>query len=122
MSASRPGSRWRAGPSWSRSSRRTGDELADHPWGHWAEQAAAASPAGASPAGRSAAAGRVTRWNAKKDLSLVPLRPELVIEVAYDHMEGDRFRHTAQLRRWRPDRTPLSCTYEQLERPVVVQP
>jgi ATP-dependent DNA ligase len=48
----------------------------------------------------------------------VPLRPDLVVEVAYDQMEGDRFRHTAQFRRWRPDRTPQSCTYEQLDRPV----
>lgn len=62
--------------------------------------------------------GGVTRWNAGKDLSWVALRPELVCEVAYDHMEGGRFRHTAQFRRWRPDREPASCTYEQLERPV----
>jgi ATP-dependent DNA ligase len=62
--------------------------------------------------------GGVTRWNAGKDLSWVPLRPELVCEVAYDHMEGGRFRHTAQFRRWRPDREPASCTYEQLDRPV----
>ena len=62
--------------------------------------------------------GGVTRWNAGKDLSWVALRPELVCEVAYDHMEGGRFRHTAQFRRWRPDREPDSCTYEQLERPV----
>ena len=62
--------------------------------------------------------GGVTRWNAGKDLSWVPLRPELVCEVAYDHMEGGRFRHTTQFRRWRPDRTPKSCTYAQLERPV----
>jgi ATP-dependent DNA ligase len=48
----------------------------------------------------------------------VPLRPDLVVEVAYDHMEGTRFRHTAQFRRWRPDREPQSCTYEQLDRPV----
>jgi ATP-dependent DNA ligase len=62
--------------------------------------------------------GNVSRWNAQKDLSFVPLRPELVVEVAYDHMEGDRFRHTAQFRRWRTDRDPASCTYEQLEEPV----
>ncbi len=48
----------------------------------------------------------------------MPLRPELVVEVAYDHMEGARFRHTAQFRHWRPDRDPASCTYEQLDRPV----
>ena len=63
-----------------------------------------------------AAAG--SRWNAKKDLSFVPLRPELVVEVRYEHMEGDRFRHLAQFNRWRDDRTPESCTYEQLEEPV----
>jgi ATP-dependent DNA ligase len=62
--------------------------------------------------------GGVTRWNAGKDLTWVPLRPDLVCEVAYDHMEGGRFRHTAQFRRWRPDRTPQSCTYGQLDRPV----
>ena len=59
-----------------------------------------------------------SRWNSGKDLSFVPLRPELVAEVAYDAMEGTRFRHTAQFRHWRPDRSPESCTYEQLERPV----
>jgi ATP-dependent DNA ligase len=62
--------------------------------------------------------GGVTRWNAGKDLSWVPLRPELVCEVAYDHMEGGRFRHTAQFRRWRPDRDPATCGYDQLDRPV----
>jgi ATP-dependent DNA ligase len=60
----------------------------------------------------------VSRWNNAKDLSFEPLRPELVVEVAYDHMEGPRFRHVAHFRRWRPDRDPRSCTYEQLERPV----
>lgn len=59
-----------------------------------------------------------SRWNAGKDLSFVPLRPERVVEVRYDHMEGERFRHTAQFNRWRPDRDPRSCTYEQLEQPV----
>jgi ATP-dependent DNA ligase len=62
--------------------------------------------------------GNPSRWNARKDMSWEPLRPELVVEVAYDHMEGRRFRHTAQFRRWRPDRDPASCTYAQLERPV----
>jgi ATP-dependent DNA ligase len=60
----------------------------------------------------------VSRWNNGKDLSFVPLRPERVVEVRYDYMEGLRFRHTAQFERWRPDREPRSCTYEQLERPV----
>jgi ATP-dependent DNA ligase len=59
-----------------------------------------------------------SRWNAGKDLSFTPLRPERVIEVRYDYMEGIRFRHTAQFVRWRPDRDPESCTYEQLEQPV----
>ena len=59
-----------------------------------------------------------SRWNAGKDLSFVPLRPERVVEVRYDHMEGVRFRHTAQFVRWRPDRTPGSCTFAQLDRPV----
>jgi ATP-dependent DNA ligase len=62
--------------------------------------------------------GMPSRWNAKKDLSFEPLEPALVVEVAYDHMEGRRFRHTAQFRRWRPDRDPASCTYEQLESPI----
>ncbi len=59
-----------------------------------------------------------SRWNAGKDLSFVPLRPERVVEVRYDYMEGERFRHTTQFVRWRPDREPRSCTYGQLERPV----
>ena len=59
-----------------------------------------------------------SRWNVGKDLSFVPLRPERVVEVRYDHMEGTRFRHTAQFARWRPDRSPTSCTFEQLEEPV----
>lgn len=83
-------------------------DLSLHPWGEWADQAAHVG--GRLP-------GAVSRWSAGKDLSFVPLRPELVVEVAYDHMEGDRFRHTAQFRRWRSDRTPESCTYEQLEAP-----
>jgi ATP-dependent DNA ligase len=62
--------------------------------------------------------GEPSRWNRDKDMSFVPLRPELVVEVAYDHMEGARFRHTAQFRSWRPDRDAASCTYAQLERPV----
>ena len=62
--------------------------------------------------------GAASRWNAGKDLSFVPLRPERVAEVGYDHMEGERFRHTAQLKRWRPDRDPLTCGYAQLEQPA----
>ncbi len=84
-------------------------DLAGHPWASWAEQ-------GDAPADRMP--GAVSRWNAKKDLSWVALRPELVVEVAYDQMEGRRLRHTARFRRWRPDRTPESCGYDQLEVPV----
>ena len=62
--------------------------------------------------------GGLSRWSGSKDLSWEPLRPDLVAEVAYDHMEGRRFRHTAQFRRWRPDRDPRSCRYDQIERPV----
>ncbi len=62
--------------------------------------------------------GEPSRWNRDKDTSFVPLRPELVVEVRYDHMEGARFRHTAQLQRFRPDRDAASCTYAQLDRPV----
>ena len=79
----------------------------EHPW---------SSPDGGNLGDRRP--GGVTRWNAGKDLSWVPLRPELVCEVAYDHMEGGRFRHTTQFRRWRPDREPRSCGYSQLDRPV----
>jgi len=95
-------------------------ELDEHPWGHWAAQAATTigQPAAGPATGGQRVPGAISRWNAKKDLSFVPLRPELVIEVAYDQMEGDRFRHTAHWRRPRPDRTPESCTYEQLEKPV----
>lgn len=76
----------------------------DHPW-NWAGE-------------RTPRKNETSRWNAGKDLSFVPLRPERVVEVRYDHMEGRRFRHTAQFSRWRADRDPRSCTYEQLEQPV----
>jgi ATP-dependent DNA ligase len=95
-----------------------------HPWAGWAEAAAtAATAAHAAPADGAAPdaqrmPGAVSRWTGKKDLSWVPLRPDLVIEVKYEAMEGDRFRNPAQFVRWRPDREPRSCTYEQLERPV----
>lgn len=85
-------------------------DLSDHPWGSWAEADQAARRPGAA----------VSRWNTGKDLSFVPLRPDLVCEVGYDAMEGSRFRHTAQFRRWRPDRLPQTCTYAQLERPVSI--
>jgi ATP-dependent DNA ligase len=80
----------------------------NHPW-DWAKLAEGS---------RTPRSSEFSRWNVGKDLSFVPLRPELVVEVRYEHMEGDRFRHTAQFNRWRPDRDPRSCTYEQLEEPV----
>ncbi|MGW0738091.1 ATP-dependent DNA ligase [Streptomyces sp. NPDC002851] len=85
-------------------------ETGEHPWAAWADEAAHET---------ARLPGAPSRWSGTKDLSWVPLRPERVAEVAYDHMEnGARFRHTAQFRRWRPDRSPLSCTYDQLEEPV----
>jgi ATP-dependent DNA ligase len=81
----------------------TGD---DHPWADWQDPASGRRP------------GAESRWSSGKDLSFTPLRPERVLEVAYDHMEGTRFRHTAQFRRWRDDRDPASCTFAQLEEPV----
>jgi ATP-dependent DNA ligase len=59
--------------------------------------------------------GATSRWNRGKDLSWEPLRPERVAEVAYDHLQGDRFRHATRLVRWRPDRSPGTCRYDQLE-------
>ncbi|WP_159809819.1 ATP-dependent DNA ligase [Cellulomonas citrea] len=80
-------------------------DLSEHPWGDSAQ-------------GRTPREAERSRWAAGRDLSFVPLRPERVVEVAYDHMEGDRFRHTTQFRRWRPDRDSASCTYAQLAEPV----
>ncbi|KQY55575.1 MULTISPECIES: ATP-dependent DNA ligase [unclassified Nocardioides] len=84
-------------------------DIADHPWGRWNEFLTA------NP---DRVPGTQSRWSAGKDLSFTPLRPERVLEVGYDHMEGRRFRHTAQFKRWRPDRDPESCGYDQLEEPV----
>jgi ATP-dependent DNA ligase len=85
---------------------------AEHPWvGPGADR---------PPTGTAARApgGEPSRWNRGRDTSWVPLRPERVVEVGYDHLEGHRFRHTTQFRRWRPDRDPAGCTYAQLEQPV----
>jgi ATP-dependent DNA ligase len=79
-------------------------DVADHPWSWAAEM-------GQAPDGGS-------RWDPKKDLSFVPLRPERVVEVRYDYLEGARFRHPPQFLRWRPDRDPASCGYAQLEQPT----
>ncbi len=91
------------------------DELAplvttfdDHPWAWAAQESGERTPRKAE----------TSRWNSGKDLSFVPLRPERVVEVRYDYMEGVRFRHTAQFVRWRDDREPASCTYGQLEQAV----
>src|SRR5262249_18250158 len=78
--------------------------LENHPWRQWAEWDGEQRKPGAG-----------SRWSAGKDLSWEPLRPELVVEVAYDHMQGKRFRHTAQFRRWRTDKNPTDCTFDQLE-------
>ena len=86
------------------------DALRDHPWREW----------GGTDETSTRMPGAPSRWNATKDLSWEPLRPELVAEVAYEHLQGDRFRHTARFVRWRPDRDPGSCTYQQLEHPVPV--
>jgi len=83
--------------------------IAEHPWGHWAEFLTA------NP---DRVPGTQSRWSQGKDLSFTPLRPERVLEVKYDHMEGRRFRHTAHFKRWRPDRDAESCRYDQLEEPV----
>ena len=80
--------------------------LNNHPWANWGQ--AANSEGDRMP-------GAPSRWNRDKDLSWEPLRPELVVEVAYEHMQGDRFRHMSQFRRWRTDKTPAQCTYAQLE-------
>jgi ATP-dependent DNA ligase len=79
--------------------------LDDHPWREWA---AAGEAIDRMPGGQS-------RWSAGKDLSWEPLRIERVCEVKYDHMQGNRFRHAAVFLRWRPDKPPRECSYEQLE-------
>ena len=84
--------------------------LDDHPWAWAKEEEGARTPRHSE----------FSRWSAGKDLTFVPLRPERVVEVKYDHMEGDRFRHTAQFVRWRDDRDPASCTYAQLEEPASI--
>jgi ATP-dependent DNA ligase len=80
-----------------------------HPWAEWAEWAEAAEAAGQR------LPGATSRWNRGKDLSWEPLRLERVVEVAYDHLQGDRFRHGTTFLRWRPDKQPADCRYDQLE-------
>ena len=83
--------------------------LDGHPWAEWAEWEAAAR------AGGQRMPGATSRWNRGRDLSWEPLRAERVCEVAYDHLQGDRFRHATTFLRWRPDKAPAQCTYDQLE-------
>lgn len=88
---------------------------AGHPWFGWIASVGAGAEDGAGrrdPDRR--APGSVSRWSQGKDQSWVPLRAERVVEVTYDHMQGSRFRHTAHFVRWRPDKDPRECTYEQL--------
>jgi len=82
-----------------------------HPWADWAEWASM----GATDASGQRLPGATSRWNRGKDLSWVALRPERVVEVAYDHLQGDRFRHATTFKRWRPDKRPADCRYDQLE-------
>ena len=85
--------------------------LDGHPWGEWAEWA----QAGATDASGQRLPGATSRWNRGKDLSWEPLRAERVVEVAYDHLQGDRFRHGTTFVRWRPDKPADGCRYDQLE-------
>jgi ATP-dependent DNA ligase len=91
------------------------DELApyrhpsEHPWADWAEWMVEGTSDGRR------LPGGLSRWNATKDLSFELLRPDLVVEAAFEHLQGQRLRHTARFRRWRPDRDPLGCTYEQMD-------
>jgi ATP-dependent DNA ligase len=85
------------------------EALEGHPWKEWAAWSAEAEAAGQRMPGAS------SRWNRSKDLSWEPLRAERVAEVAYDHLQGDRFRHATTFRRWRPDKTPPDCRYDQLD-------
>lgn len=86
-------------------------DISEHPWSRWMTPS---EGDGRQP-------GAPSRWNAGKDQSWVPLKPVRVAEVSYQHMQGDRFRQTTHLVRWRPDREPESCTYAQLEVPVPIE-
>ena len=86
------------------------DAMQDHPWAEWAEWAGF----GSADASGTRMPGATSRWNRGKDLSWEPLRLE-VVEVGFDHLQGDRFRHATTFKRWRPDKSPADCTYAQLE-------
>jgi len=85
--------------------------IEDHPWRGWA----------GAEEGDQRMPGASSRWNRGKDLSWEPLRAERVCEVAYDHLQGDRFRHATHFQRWRPDKDPRSCRYDQLEEVPAVE-
>jgi ATP-dependent DNA ligase len=89
----------------------TENALDGHPWAQWAEFATAAGEEGAAQR----RPGATSRWNAGKDLSWVPVRVERVVEVTFGQLENGRFRHGVTFVRWRPDRTPESCRYDQLD-------
>jgi ATP-dependent DNA ligase len=85
------------------------DDLTGHPWAEWAiAEAHAREDGGRMPGG-------LNRWNAKKDMSWVPLAPTRVVEVRYEHLQANRFRHASRFVRWRDDKDPSECTYDQLE-------
>jgi ATP-dependent DNA ligase len=84
------------------------DALTGHPWREWHDWQTETAPLARVP-------GATSRWNRGRDLSWEPLRLERVCEVAYDHLQGDRFRHATTFRRWRPDKVPADCRYDQLE-------
>ena len=83
--------------------------LDGHPWSSWAQWTAEQEASGQR------VPGATSRWNRGKDLSWEPLRAERVAEVAYDHLQGTRFRHATTFKRWRPDKPPEGCRYDQLE-------
>jgi ATP-dependent DNA ligase len=87
------------------------DAMVGHPWAEWAEWAGM----GSADASGQRLPGATSRWNRGKDLSWEALRTERVVEVAFDHLQGDRFRHATTFRRWRPDKRPEDCRYDQLE-------
>jgi ATP-dependent DNA ligase len=89
--------------------------LEGHPWADWREEAGIAGGEGGGKGGSQRMPGQTSRWNRGKDLGWEPLRIERVCEVAYDHLQGDRFRHATTFVRWRPDRSPRDCRYDQLE-------
>jgi ATP-dependent DNA ligase len=86
--------------------------LENHPWKEWRFDEAQAGQR---------MPGATSRWNRGKDLSWQPLRPERVCEVAYDHLQGDRFRHATHFQRWRPDKRPADCRYDQLEETAAIE-